>query len=168
MERILAAIENVVMGTFMVSAIAVGFMQVVLRYVFNTGFPWTEGILITLTVWAALIGGSRAVRDGLHVRVEVFAESLPSVPRRWVGFAAHLVSFLFCLVLAVCGVLYTRFVWQMGAMSLDAYIPEWAIFAVVPVSMTAFVLRYLQILWRLAAGVEEAGRDLEQKIARSL
>lgn len=168
MDRILYRIETVVMLTFTIGAFAVGFMQVLLRYAFNTGFPWSEGILITLTVWAAMIGGGRAVRDRLHVRVEVFADALPPKPRKYVLLLSEGISMMYCAVMAWFGWLYTKFVWELGNVSFEAYIPEWMIYGVVPVALGLFVIRYIQRLYHIARSETVDEDDLDTEIARSL
>lgn len=166
-DRLLCRAEDAIIIIFVVGAFGVGFMQVFLRYVLNTGYPWSEGILITLVVWAAMIGGSRAVRDRLHVRVEVFADALPARPRKVVNLLSHTISLAYCGLMAWFGWLYTKFVWQLGNVSVSAYIPEWLIYGVVPVALSLFVIRYVQQIWIIASGKEEH-KDIETEIARSL
>jgi C4-dicarboxylate transporter DctQ subunit len=154
--RLLGLVEAGVVAVLASAAFVVGVMQVVLRYAFNTGFPWSEGIFVTLTVWAMLLSGSRAVRDRIHIRVDFFVQQLPRRMHGPIELIANLVSFGLCAFFAYCGFLYTRFVWQIDAVSTDAGIAEWIIFAVVPVAMTAFALRYLQIIWRIVASSRAA------------
>lgn len=168
MDRLLSRIESFVMASFMIAAFGVGFMQVFLRYALNTGYPWSEGMLITLTVWAAMIGGGRAVRDRLHVRVEVFADALPPKPRKAALLLSEGISLVYCAMMAWFGWLYTRFVWQLGNVSFEAYIPEWMIYGVVPVALGLFVIRYIQRLWHIATTDAVEEDDLETEIARSL
>lgn len=143
LDRVLAEIETVGMIVLTLTALAVGVMQVVLRYVFNTGFPWSEGVFVTLTIWAMLLAGSRAVRDGLHVRVDVFVRYLPDGPRRVAELAALVAPLALCCVFLYGGALYTGFVFDMGIVSPESYLPEWLVYGSVPVCMAAFILRYL-------------------------
>lgn len=167
MDRLLCRIENCIMLTCVVAALGVGFAQVFMRYVFNAGFAWSEGILITLVVWAAMIGGGRAVRDRLHVRVDVFVHASPARAQRPLELLANLIALSYCALMAWFGWLYTQFVWQLGNVSFEAYIPEWMIYGVVPVSLGLFVIRYLQRIWLIATGRDTA-ESIESEIARSL
>ena len=145
-DRILARIEAVGMVVLTLAALAIGIMQVVLRYVFNTGFPWSEGVFVTLTIWAMLLAGSRAVRDGVHVRVDVFVRHLPTGPRRAAELVALVAPLALCCVFFYGGFLYTRFVFDMDIVSPESYLPEWLVYGCVPVCMGAFVLRYLLLV----------------------
>ena len=168
MFRVLNVLEDVIMFFCIVAAFFCGLMQVILRYVFNTGFHWTEGILIVFAIWACMMAGSRAVRDGHHVRVEIVADALPPRWKRAATIVAELVAIAFTCVLCYAGFLYTRFVWSLDAVSAEARIPEWAIYGVVPFSMACFALRHGQRLWRAITSAESEDEDLEDKMARSL
>ena len=168
MYRVLSLIEEFTMVICITGAFGCGLMQVILRYVFNTGFPWSEGVLIVLTVWAGMMAGSRAVREGYHVRVEVIADSLRQPFRRWVAVASEIVCIIFTGVLCYAGYLYTQFVWSLGAISAEATIPEWLIYGVVPISMACFALRHVQRLWLAFTVTDEPSESLEEKMARSL
>ena len=69
--RLIDRIETFAMAFFFSAALVVGTSTVVARYVFNTGVTWSDQAFVKFTIWAALIGASRAVRDGLHVRVDL-------------------------------------------------------------------------------------------------
>lgn len=157
-DRILAAIETVGMIVLTLSALAIGIMQVVLRYVFNTGFPWSEGVFVTLTIWAMLLAGSRAARDGLHVRVTVVVRYLPARAQRLTELVSLVAPLALCCVFFYGGVLYTHFVFRMGIVSPESYLPEWLVYGSVPVCMGAFIARYLLLIfaWFSGAGVPSA------------
>jgi C4-dicarboxylate transporter DctQ subunit len=145
--------SNVISATIVIlslTALFIGTMQVVLRYAFNTGFPWSEGIFVMLTVWAMLIAGIRAARQGLHVRVDIGVLLLPPALRRIAEGIAVFASIALSGYFAYCGALYVHFVWSIDATSAEAYLPVWIIYLIVPVSMAGFCIRYLQriLLWR--------------------
>lgn len=168
MYRILALLEEYIMAVCIIGAFACGLIQVILRYGFNAGFHWTEGILIVLTVWASMMAGSRAVRKGYHVRVEIVAESVRQPFRRWMAVVSEIVCIAFTGVLCYAGYLYTHFVWSLDAVSSEAMIAEWLIYGVVPFSMACFALRHAQRLWQAITGPDEEAESLENKMARSL
>jgi C4-dicarboxylate transporter DctQ subunit len=138
-------------------------MQVVLRYVFNTGFAWSEGMFITLTVWAMLLAGSRAVRDGIHVRVDVGVRYLPRRLKRAAEFVSLAAPLVLCGYLFYCGFLYTKFVHDLDIISPEAKIPDWMIYGSVPTTMAAFTLRYLILLVGWFRGEEQPGISPEAK-----
>lgn len=146
LDTYLAKFELIVIASFSAVALALGVMQVVLRYVFNTGFYWTESLFTTLTIWAMLIAGSRAVRDGIHARVSIFEAALPALAVRACNLVAMLASLALCSFFFYCGVLYIQFVHQMEIVSMEMNIPEAVIYAIVPLAMGAFCLRYVILI----------------------
>jgi C4-dicarboxylate transporter, DctQ subunit len=150
LDRIANNVVSIVVVVLSLAALGVGTMQVVLRYVFNTGFPWSEGIFVMLTVWAMLLAGIRTARDGLHVRVDVALMLMPPAVRKVSEGIAVAAAIALSGYYAYCGALYIQFVWSIDATSAETYLPVWVIYLVVPVCMIGFCLRYLYriALWR--------------------
>lgn len=153
--RFLTRIENVVMAAFLLAALAIGAAQIVLRYVFNTGFVWSEGAVVVLTIWGSLFGASQAITRGLHVRIEFIADNLSEPWRRAADVLANVTSAAYVGVLCWCGVLYVQFLNRINAISIDLELSEWLIYLIVPISMALFLIRYLReilMAWKGRAG----------------
>ena len=149
-SKALDSFENVVMLACFVAALGLGFYQVVLRYVFSSGYQWMEGWIVLLTVWAALFGGSRAIRDRIHARVGVLADALPRRPRQIVNLIVIALSIAFCATMFTFGLEYVQFMYGTGARSLRVQIPAWQVFAIVPVFLGVYTLRYVIEFVRIA------------------
>ena len=146
LDKALAYVETGVIVLLSTVALGLGVMQVVLRYVFNTGFPWNEAVFVTLTIWAMLFGGSRAVRDGVHVRVDILAVILPRAGARILDLIGMLASLALTSFFFYCGIQYTRFVHQMGIRDIETNIPDAVTYGIVPVAMAAFAIRYVILI----------------------
>lgn len=143
MLRLVDLLENVVMIGCFAAALALGLYQVILRYVFSTGYQWLEGTIILFTVWAALFGGSRAIRDRMHARVGVLVDGLPPRPRQAINLLVITLTLGYLLAMLVFGWQFVTFLHDTGQRSLRVQIPTWQVFAVVPVFLTFYVVRYL-------------------------
>jgi C4-dicarboxylate transporter DctQ subunit len=150
LDRIANNVVSAAVVVLTLAALFIGTMQVALRYAFNTGFPWSEGIFVMLTVWAMLLAGIRTARDGLHVRVDVALMLMPPAVRAVAEGVAVIAAIALSGFYAYCGALYLHFVWSIDATSAETYLPVWVIYLVLPVSMAGFCLRYLYriALWR--------------------
>ena len=146
LDRTLARVETGVIVALSTAALGLGVMQVVLRYIFNTGFPWTEAVFVNLTIWAMLFGGSRAVRDGLHVRVDLLANLLPPRGVWLVELASMLASLALTVFFFYCGLKYVQFVHQIAVRDLETNIPDAVTYAIVPIAMAAFAARYVILI----------------------
>jgi TRAP-type C4-dicarboxylate transport system permease small subunit len=137
-----------------------GTTQVVLRYLFNTGFPTSEALFVLATAAGMMFAGSRAVREDRHVRFELLPLLLPARPNAFLRVIADVVSLALCGYFAWCGWLYVQFVADMDTVSPESGLPDWIVYALVPVAMGMFALRYLLCIVRALRGEadEQAGR----------
>src|SRR3546814_7247247 len=90
-----------------------------MRYVFNTGFTWSEAIFVLLTIAAMLFGGSRAVRDDGHVRVDLLSPFMPPAVQTALRLLRYLAALALCGFFAWGGVQYVLFTRSMGIVSPD-------------------------------------------------
>lgn len=68
LEQILRIVAAVLLfGLFLII-----FMQVILRYFFNTGFKWIDGISVMGFLWLAMVGSALGVRGNSLARVTIF------------------------------------------------------------------------------------------------
>lgn len=158
LDSALSRLEFLTIAILSIAALVLGTAQVVLRYVFNTGFTWSEAIFVLLTVSAMLFGGSRAVRDDGHVKVDLLPQLLPGPARKVLRLARYLAALALCGFFAWAGARYVGFTYMMGIVSPATELPVWAVFLLVPITMGLFALRYLILLAREAGG-EETGRS---------
>jgi TRAP-type C4-dicarboxylate transport system permease small subunit len=87
------------------------FANVVVRYLTNFSFAFTEEISIFLMVLVALLGGSSVMAKGGHLNIMFVVDRLSPARRRLVLSAAHALSVLMFALLAFFG----------GRMAWDEY-----------------------------------------------
>ena len=98
-----------------------GFLVVVLRYAFDSGFIWMQETLTWMHALVFMLGAAYTLRHDEHVRVDVIYRSL-SVRRRAAIDLAGTVLFL----LPLCGYLvyetlpYVELSWRFGERSREA------------------------------------------------
>ncbi|WP_157961744.1 TRAP transporter small permease [Acuticoccus kandeliae] len=161
-DAVLDWAERIVIGGLVVTALGLGTMQVVLRYVFNTGFEWNEAIFVLVTVAAMLMAGARAVRENAHVRVDIVHVIVSARTSRILDIVAYSASLALCLFYVWCGYLFVSFARMMGTASPETGIPDWMIYAVMPVAMSLFSVRFILKIRAIALGTErhEAHADI--------
>ncbi len=75
--HLLGIIVNFLTAIALASIVVLVFINVILRYFFNSGLTWSEEVAVNLFVWVIFLGAIMAARDGLHIRVDVFVSRLP-------------------------------------------------------------------------------------------
>ena len=69
--------EFLLIYSLMVS-VALVFLQVVMRRVFNNSLYWSEELARYLYVWQTWLGVSYAARNGTHLRITILKDRLPA------------------------------------------------------------------------------------------
>lgn len=95
---VLATISDALarLGVLFVAVIL--FVQVVLRYVFNTGLPWPEEASRYVMIWVTMLAGSLLVRDEQLIAVDFFDKYWP---KSWLRYRDALFRLLLAIMLAL-------------------------------------------------------------------
>lgn len=160
----LMAVPRAVIGTLILTSIAINFANVIGRYVFFSPIIWAEEAMIFIMVWCVFIGAILVTWDGRHLRMDLLAALLPSPWRELVNAIAA-ISFL-----VIAGLVVTQS-WkavllfaELGQVSNTAEIPM-----VIPHSalLIGFAMMFLcvavrfraYVTGRLSSDVDEVARE---------
>lgn len=125
------------------------FVNVVLRYIFNSGITWSEEMARFLFIWLTFLGAIVALKDNEHLIIDLFVKRLPSFLRKIVYILSH-VLVLYCLGLILIGS------WEMTVLNANAYAPAtglpmsyvYGIGVVMSIGMGVIVLYNLSLVFR--------------------
>lgn len=150
--KILEYFEEWVISLMLLAMTALAFMQVVRRYVFNTGYSWNLELTTVCFGIMIFVGISYGVRVGSHIGVDSLVHLLSPAKRR----IASLLAVFLCLVY-VGFVLYGASVYVSKMMDIgvemdDLPIERWKILAVMPLGYALVGFRFLQIFFNLITG----------------
>ncbi|MEI4471065.1 TRAP transporter small permease [Frigidibacter sp. MR17.24] len=151
LDRLMSAVELAVIFAGTTIGLGLAVLQVVLRYVFSTGIHWLEAGAVTALVWAMLMGASRAVREGVHPRVDLLAMALPPRPRAVLNTIALGAALVLAAFYARDAIHYASFVQTIGITHPEFGVSVLWPFAILPVILVFLVIRYAMViaaLWR--------------------
>lgn len=151
-DRALGWLEETCIVTLLITSSVILFVNVVARYVFNTGFVWAEELVRYEIIWMVFIGGSVAVRKGIHIGIEVLLHVLPKGGARILRMLVGAICVIFCLVLLFYSTelaLQTR---SFGQRSSAMQLPFWIIQLAIPIGAALMAIRFAQKLWQDATG----------------
>lgn len=131
------------------------FTQVVLRYVFNTGFSWALELTTIIFAFMLFLGVSYCARIGAHIGVDALVKILPPKLRHASSIAAVLLCILYAGFVIFGSYEYVSKMYLIGIELEDLPIPMWMARAVLPVGYTLLLFRFIQILWSLVTGKAE-------------
>ena len=147
-------IPHWILGTLMLTGIAIIFANVVGRYVFGYALFWAEETLVYLTIWGVGIGLAAVTFKGEHLNMDLFSSRLRGRGKLLMD-GLILVAFIVCFgfVIRQSYQVVTLFM-QSGAVSVSAGIPKAIPHAAL---LVGFVLALLAALMRFRNHLKGGG-----------
>jgi C4-dicarboxylate transporter DctQ subunit len=158
LKRWLERIEEGFIALLLAAMTLLTFVQVVLRYVFNSGLVWALEATTYLFAWMVLVGASYVLRVGGHIGVDTFVKTLPTRGQRAVGIAAALLCLLYAALLLKGGYDYVARLHIMGVEAEDIPVERWILMLCLPLGFGLLFLRLAQAAWRILRGVDQGFR----------
>jgi TRAP-type C4-dicarboxylate transport system permease small subunit len=120
--------------------------NVVVRYLSDESFAWTEELSVFLLILTTMAGAAAAALRDNHIRIEFFLQRGSTAHRRRLVLFGALVSAVFFLVLAA---LTGRMAWddfKYAEISMGLGVPRWWYTAWVPALSLVIAFRSFQVL----------------------
>ncbi len=128
------------------------FTQVVMRYVFNSGFVWALEATTYAFLWMVLLGISYGVRHNAHIGVDMAVSLLPHRLRRTAGLFGVAICLLYTGLMLWGGVeLVTRLA-RLGANARDLPVPRWLLSAILPAGFLLLGWRLVEVALQILRG----------------
>jgi len=128
------------------------FANVVVRYLTDFSFAFTEEISIFLMVLVALLGGSSVMAKGGHLNIMFVVDRLSPERRRRVRIAAHALSVLMFALLAIFGARMAWDEYRFEVTSPGLGLPTWYYTVWLPILSLAICGRAMGALIRIWRG----------------
>jgi TRAP-type C4-dicarboxylate transport system permease small subunit len=135
-----------ILGTLMLTGIAINFANIVGRYVFGRALFWAEETMVFITIWGVFIGMAAIAWNGAHLNMDLFAGAIRG---RWrVALNAAVVAVLLaaCVFMVAQSVQVVSLFAATGQVSVAAGIPKAVPHAAIAVG---FALTALAVLVRI-------------------
>ena len=131
------------------------FVQVVLRYAFNSGLVWS--LEATTYMFAALVlfGMSYGVRTQTHIAVDVLARRLPKRARKIVNLVAIATCLAYALLMLYGSAVFVDRLMVLGNHARDIPAPKWLLTATMPLGFTLLAFRFIEAGWQILRGKRE-------------
>jgi TRAP-type C4-dicarboxylate transport system permease small subunit len=136
------------------AAIAIGilgvitFANVVVRYLTNFSFAFTEELSVFLMVLVALVGGSSVMAKGGHLKIMFVVDRLSPGRRKVVGRIANAVTAIMFLLLAIFGARMAWDEYRFEVTSPGLGVPTWIYTVWLPVLSLAIFGRAVGVMIR--------------------
>jgi len=131
------------------------FIQVVLRYGFNTGLDWQLESNFYLFAWLVMIGISYCVRVRAHIGVDAAVRLLPPKGRRAVGIFVLMLALLYTSLMLYGSYEYIRRMYIINVEAEDIPIETWKLSLCLPLGFILLFIRLIEMGWRIFTGQSE-------------
>ena len=156
--KILDHLEEWIIGLMLAAMTALTFLQVVMRYVFNSGFSWALELTTVFFAFMIFVGISYGVRVGSHIGVDALVKMMGHNARRNVSILAVLLSLLYVGFVLTGATTYVLKMKDVGIEFEDMPIERWQVLAVMPLGFLLTGWRFAQILIGLLTGKTDSLR----------
>ena len=150
--KILDRLEEWIISLMLLAMTGLTFLQVVMRYVFNSGFTWALELTTVFFAIMIFVGVSYGVRVGSHIGVDALVKLLPAGKRKAVALLAVALSLVYVGFILTGSMQYVLKMKDVGIELEDMSIERWQVLAVMPLGMALTGFRFLQIFYDLITG----------------
>lgn len=134
-SKVIGFINQSIAAIGITAGVAVAFINVVARYVFDASLVWATELTIFLFLWSVFFGAAYCFKKDAHIAVTIILDLMPSRVAKIMLLISHLVTFVFLCAVSYYGYEYILLVIDLDERSIDLWnIPMWIIYLVVPIS----------------------------------
>jgi len=138
------------------------FVDVVMRFGFNTGFMWTQELTLHMSAWFVLFGASYGIKAGSHIGVDAFVRLFSRGWRRLMTAVACLLALFYCSLVLYGSWIYLSKVKKIGIELEDLPIPAWLAHGMLLVGFSFLSLRIMILLWDVIRNREDGFRHADE------
>lgn len=150
--KILDHLEEWIIGLMLAAMTGLTFLQVVMRYGFNSGFSWALELTTVFFAFMIFVGISYGVRVGSHIGVDALVKMMGHTARRNVSVLAVLLSLLYVGMVLTGATTYVMKMQEVGIEFEDMPIERWQVLIIMPLGFLLTGWRFVQILIGLLTG----------------
>jgi C4-dicarboxylate transporter DctQ subunit len=167
LSRIINKLEEGIISLLLAAMTILVFVEVVLRFGFNTGVLWAEELTLLLSAWMVLFGASYGIKVGSHIGVDALVKNLPNKVARIVGAISVIAALIYCGIYLKGSFVYLDKMMQIQLEMEDLPMQRWHAHSILVIGFCLIAIRLLTLLWRIIKGeaqgfhqVSEADKSL--------
>jgi len=119
--------------------------------------PWTEELARYVMAYIVFIGASIAAKEGAHIGIVAFVDTLPPHFKKFMKTIALLIAFIFSVILVRLSLIIVEFLMVSGQTSPVMFMPMWIVNAALPLGAFLMSIRFLQATYKQYTLKEEGG-----------
>jgi len=162
MLRLLNKTEEAVICLLLTLTTLLVFVDVIMRFGFNTGFMWTQELTLHMSAWFVLFGASYGIKAGSHIGVDAFVKLFPRTGRRVLSAIGCLLGLSYCGLILYGSWIYLGKVKRIGIELEDLPIPAWIAHGMLIVGFVFLSIRIAILLWDIITNKADGFRHANE------
>ncbi|WP_295142012.1 TRAP transporter small permease [uncultured Campylobacter sp.] len=146
----IASVNKTVAVLGIAAGTLLAFINVVMRYCFNTGWSWAGELTNYLFIWSAFFAAAYGFRKGIHISVTILIERFPPIVAKAYLIFANILTTAFLMFIVVYSVQYLQVMIELDFMSVDLGIPQWIPMLVLPIAFLGASYRAGEKIFQIA------------------
>ncbi len=136
--------EEVILVAILAIMVALIFLQVCMRYVFQSSLSWSEELARYLFLWIIWLGAAYATKENSHISLDFITSRLPRKGKIIASAMKYVIWVLFAIFLAYISWNLTIIIFERGQVSPALRIPMWYAYASIPCGITLMLFRMIE------------------------
>ncbi len=141
-DEIIARVETVLVIILLSLMVIVGFVQVLLRNLFQTGLLWADPLLRHAVLWIAFIGASIATYEDRHINIDILTRLLSPKLKRLVSILTNAFALVVCIILFKASVDFIKMEFEYPT-EVFRGVKNWMLEIIIPIGFGLMSLRFL-------------------------
>ena len=170
-DNIIIAISKFITAFGIAAGVALAFINVVARYVFESSLSWASELTIYLFLWSVFFGAVYCFKKDAHIAVDVLLAKVSPKIARFLTMLSIIIAFIYVAAIAYYGYGYVELYRDLDEMSIDLNIPMWIPYVVIPISFAfsavVLIYKFFEVLktpadkFRIKSEAEELMEEFE-------
>lgn len=160
--RVFNKVEEAIICLLLVTTTGLVFLDVIMRFGFNSGFIWSQELTLHMSAWFVLFGCSYGIKEGSHIGVDSFVKLFPVLGRRMLTTLACLLSLAYCGMVIYGGYIYLDKMKKIGIDLEDIPVPTWIAHSILVIGFIFVAIRLLILLWNVLFGEADVFRHADE------
>lgn len=146
MLKVLDKIEEYLCAGILIFISSLAFVNVIVRYLTNYSFAFSEELQINLFVWLTLLGASMGLRKGSHLGVSMLVEKFPLNWRKVIALFVGICSIGLFVLLFLQGIDLVSGEFRNKMTTYSMGLPMWWFGMSIPIGAVFLIIRSTQVM----------------------
>ncbi len=160
--RVINRIEEAIICLLLVATTLLVFMDVVMRFGFNSGYIWSQELTLLLCAWMVLFGASYVLKIGSHIGMDAFVKLFSSTTRKIITGVGCVLSLIYCGLVMYGAWIYLSKMKKIGIAMEDLPIPTWVAHSILLIGFALLSIRIVLLLRAVVFGDTEGFRKTDE------